>query len=301
MNITILGSGFGLYGYLPALLACNMSVILPQRYQSILLAREDIRRYNNCITWMPDQARILDKCDGIIFALPPTQQYRLLEYYLNYSNIKFYLLEKPLAPNPLQAHKMLQKLESSGKKFRIGYSFRYTEWGKTVLSQVQNSNNTKEINWHFNAHHYATNIKTWKQIHHQGGGALRFYGIHLIALLAEAGYNKVNFSKISTSLLDEAESWQAIFSAENLENCHTSIITKTKKTQFAVVASNSLYQAQQPFQTTNNEYAISDARIPLLKEYLLDLFDNVDNDDSCYSWYKKANVLWQQAEEGACS
>jgi len=46
--------------------------------------------------------------------------------------------------------------------------------------------------WHsykqLKADHFKNNKDNWKRDHKQGGGPLRFYGIHLIAVLAELGY-----------------------------------------------------------------------------------------------------------------
>ena len=70
------------------------------------------------------------------------------------------------------------------------------------------------LNWEFMAHHYINNLDTWKNKHSHGGGALRFYGIHVIALLAYVGYNNIIKSKLSLDLAGNPYQWSAIFSGK---------------------------------------------------------------------------------------
>ena len=44
-RFTILGSGFGLYGYLPALLDLGHMVTLPTRYQAVVAGRPELSRF----------------------------------------------------------------------------------------------------------------------------------------------------------------------------------------------------------------------------------------------------------------
>ncbi len=292
MRVTILGGGFGLYGYLPALLqSCQATVILPTRYQEHFKARDDIRSLSHKIEWLDDQETILSLCDAVVFALPPEQQFKWVQKSLAHKNISHLFLEKPLASTPQLGHALLDQLESSGKKFRIGFNFRYTDWGKALLN---NTHPIHRIQWHFRAHHYANNIQTWKRSHTTGGGALRFYGIHLIALLAEAGYCNVNLSRIQAKQTDEVENWQAELTGANLPVCQLSVHTNSDDTRFLVANnSGSLYADLQPFQVQKNTNDIMDKRIPYLVEGLLDLFQK---ENAYYPWYRQANLLWSNIE-----
>lgn len=292
MKTTILGRGFGLYGYLPALLQLSSAtVILPITYQKTILSRDDIRHLYSQIEWESDFDRILSSCDGVVMALPPLQQTEWIEKCLKYKNITHYFLEKPLASSPEAGKKILDLLQVSGNKFRIGYNFRYTNWGQSILNR---SHSAEKIVWNFRAHHYAKDIQTWKRLHDEGGGALRFYGIHLIALLAEAGYSDVIFSQISGSQSGEAEQWSAELSGANLPNCKISVATHSDTVEFVVQnKTNDIYRDSQPFQLMQSTDRSMDQRIPFLMEGLSDLFTKPGQS---YAWYIQANLLWHKIE-----
>jgi len=287
MKVTILGGGFGLYGYLPALVqSCQVTVVLPTRYQATLESRKDVRGFANQIEWVHDQDAILDICDAVVFALPPKQQFDWVKKCLMRKNITHLFLEKPLASSPQLADELLNLLETSNKKFRIGYNFRYTNWGKAFLN---NSNPIQSVNWDFRAHHYANNIQTWKRVHADGGGALRFYGIHLIALMAEAGYKDVNFSQISS----EAETWKAVLTNTLDATCNISVATNTNNIGFLVGNNNTIvHSGLDPFQSLSHT-DVMDKRIPFLVEGLTDLFGDTE---TYYAWYKQVNLLWHKIE-----
>lgn len=292
MKITILGGGFGLYGYLPALIQGGYGqVVLPARYQERILTRNDIRRFYNEIEWVSDRHAVLDMCDGVIIALPPTQQYEAVMDCIKKRNISYLLLEKPLAVSPEHSHILLECLESSEKTFRLGYNFRYTDWGKKLLSQAVGANN---ITWHFCAYHYAHHVHNWKRVHSQGGGALRFYGIHLIAIMAEAGYRDVRFSSFPRNNLDEVEHWTAELIGTDVPNCMLTVATKSNDPLFQIQYGNhDKCSLSQPFQTERNRDHLIDDRVSFLMEGLADLFSNPVR---FYPWYKQANLLWHNIE-----
>lgn len=289
MKATIFGGGFGLYGYLPALIACHISVILPLRYQSFILHRSDLAPYYPLIDWQPEDC-ILEQCDAVVMALPPAQQAEMIVKSLQYSNINYFLLEKPLAASPVEAKQVLELMIGSQKKFRIGYHFRCTDWGKKLLQQKQGVEN---IIWEFHAHHYANTIQTWKRKQSTGGGALRFYGIHLIALLAEMGYTEVLFSKTRTSAEDELESWDAVFGKSGFTECTIRINTRSMNSIFTFEDHGSKYSLTHPFQSRLAQNNAADVRIPYLISTLRELFHD---DRNTYEWYEQVNTLWQSTE-----
>lgn len=297
MKVAILGGGFGLYGYLPALTQIpTLTISLSARNKERLKARHDISHLYDDIDWYNDDKSLINECDGIVIALPPTEQYTWINKCLNCKNITHILLEKPLASSPNLADDVLNNLKLSGKKFRIGYNFRYTSWGKDLLENIKNIKEMTCIDWSFNAHHYAKNIQTWKRQHTDGGGALRFYGIHLIALLAELGYNDASYSEIGQKMDGEAESWVAELIGPNLPPCKISISTKSVDTQFKIQSNNkSIVSLLQPFETTLQQNdSTMDQRIPFLVQNLTDLFFK---DLIYYEWYKNANILWTNVEK----
>ena len=176
MTCTILGSGFGLYGYLPAILECGQHVLLPQHYRSRLRSRQDVRHLDGCVQWCTDEEDALRSSDTVIFAQRPADQMQRLGEYLKYPNIVRLLLEKPLAPDAGHAQQMLYELQNSRKRFRIGYNFRYTDWGRALRKLRKSAANEGLflIEWKFRANHYASNVTTWKRRVSAGGGAFGF-------------------------------------------------------------------------------------------------------------------------------
>ena len=293
MKVTIIGGGFGLYGYLPALFQLpNINIILPKRYQERIKGRDDIKQFYNFIVWTDNLEKSLAACEGVIIALPPKQQYIIAKKCIDIKNINHILLEKPLACSPELAIDLLNSLELSGKKFRIGYNFRYTYWGKKFLHEKKGVEN---IYWRFSAHHYAQNIETWKRYHNEGGGALRFYGIHLIALLAELGYKDLSYSKISTKQENEVEIWEAELLGADLFSCRIYVDSNSDYITFNVQENNQeTYLLKQPFEIKQSHITLIDRRVPFIKEALEDLFYE---DQLYYEWYKATNLLWDNIEK----
>ena len=53
----ILGSGFGLYGYLPALVeGCEQPVVLPERYRARFDERSELARFAINVQWEDDES-----------------------------------------------------------------------------------------------------------------------------------------------------------------------------------------------------------------------------------------------------
>lgn len=239
MNVGILGSGFGLYGYLPAVAGLVETVVLPRRYQATFEAREDIGRFAKDIDWAGDDEEVLRRCDALIVGRRPADQVELVRRALStYPAIDRFLLEKPLAPDPRQARQLLVDLREAGKHTRVGFTFRYTPWAERLRGWLSTADPTTplSIDWRFNAHHYRTQLETWKRRPSQGGGVLRFYAIHLVALLAEFGYHDVEWSSIRSSGEDDDHRWQARLCGPGLPSCDLMVDSKAAETRFLVMA-----------------------------------------------------------------
>ncbi len=285
MRIAILGSGFGLYGYLPALLQLtNSKIILPARYQERLRSRADIRHFYDNVEWIENEEKILKNCEMVVIARTPREQYRLIKKCLKQKMITHLFLEKPLSFSPESANELLEELKSSGKKFYICYNFCFADWAKNY--------DIKKIEWNFRAHHFTNNIQTWKREHTEGGGALRFYGIHLIALLAKIGYTNTSFSKITL----EADRWEAQLIGKNLRPCNIKIASNSDEANFVISRNNGeVIFLLQPFQATIPDQNLNfDQRVFVLKESLSDFLSDKKN---YYDWYKSTNLLWNNIEK----
>lgn len=299
MRVAILGSGFGLYCYLPAIaIGCRQHVLLPERYRERLRLRADVGCLSELVEWAPSDQSMLERAEAVVISQRPADQVNRVNDCLRRDNIGRLILEKPLASDPARASHLLEEIESSCKPFCIGYIFRYTEWGKALLMHAHNVSGSISIDWHFRAHHYAVDADNWKRRVSCGGGALRFYGIHLIALLAEAGYEKVVSSCIGAKAPDEAQTWQAVIVGTGLPDCHIKVDTNHNGKLFRVSAERAPRDRKlnitlsDPLETAAVDGKF-DQRVAILTQLCRDFFqDQLRSGDS----YWTAIRLWRDIE-----
>lgn len=237
MIVGILGSGFGLYGYLPAAAACSgVRILLPGRYRPKLDSRPELAEFSARVDWAADDADVLSRATALIVSRRPADQVELVRHATACPNLTHLLLEKPLAPEPEAAAGLLDDVDRAGKRLRIGFTFRLTPWAHDLKAWLAGSGcDSLAIEWRFRAHHYSHGVATWKRRHPEGGGALRFYGIHLIALLAELGYATVSESHVRARLRDEAESWTATLAGPGLPPCRILVDSDSPTASFEVL------------------------------------------------------------------
>ena len=278
--ITICGSGFGLYGYLPAVI--SHGVVLPFRYKKKIAQMPQARVLSDRVHWIADDKTALEQADSIIIAIPPEHQPTVAQAALGMLNINRLVLEKPLAPTPTTALELLDRLEDSGKEFRINYAFRFTDWGEQLLRNKYKDKLT--IEWRFMAHHFKHQLHNWRRDAATGGGALRFYGIHLVALLAEMGYSTVITSETDA----ESARWEATLAGSHLPNCHLLIDTMATQDKFTVTAGGTTLANQASvFSITDPNF---DMRVPALVK-LYASFSTQQPD-----WYRATILLWKNLE-----
>ncbi len=302
-SFAIFGSGFGLYGYLPALVSCGQNVLLPKRYYFRFLERSELSHCHKNITWIDDEKTLITKAQGVVFALPPQQQYELAMQCLNIHSLNYFILEKPLAKDPSSAQVLLNTLINKDKTFRLGYVFRFTSWGKHIKEILQDNHQIASltIRWQFMAYHFREHLETWKRYQHAGGGIIRFYGIQIIAVLAEIGYHNVVYSHIRGSTEYESDYWSAVFRGNNLPDCTVIIDSRCVEACFDVEWYDMGLQELtsltylDPFESTHqNTLGSLDQRIPILQQLYRSLFNN---DVSVYTWYQAIIHLWHEVED----
>lgn len=306
--IAILGSGFGLYGYLPALVdGCAQRIALPERYHTRFCDRPELARFSSDVRWESNEEAALRCADGAVLALRPINQSEWIPRCLARSNIDRLLLEKPLAHTPEVAAVIFDDLIRSRKAFRIGYTFRYTAWGQRILKSLNTAKDSVSLSiyWGFLAHHFRHDLQNWKRSSAAGGGALRFYGIHLVALLAEAGYREVNVSRTFGASEDEVEKWIAVFAGTCLPECEVVVDTKATVHKFHAEQTINTGRGQATFVIADlsdpfdsgGEPCLSDGidqRVPILSRLCRSLWEEGENE---YEWYDAAARLWRRVEE----
>jgi predicted dehydrogenase len=294
MKVAVLGAGFGLYGYLPALISIGHAVVLPQRYRPTIEARQELAGFLDKIEWQDHDDAVLDRAGAVVLARRPDDQTALIPKILARPHLERIVLEKPLARNPDEAARLHAELAASGKTFRVGYTFPLTTWGQRLISDARAiASGDVRITWRFRAHHYAANAENWKRLHSHGGGALRFYGIQIIALLARLGYGKVVSSTIRSAAPDDVETWEAVLSGHDGARCHVSVESNADQRSFAIetALADACVSLDDPF---SGPHGPQDRRVPLLAALC---GDALDGNRRFHDWYEPTIALWQQIEQ----
>lgn len=286
----IFGSGFGLYGYVPALVSNSEFVMLPERYKKKYNMRDELKKFRSSVYWAVNDQMLWKSVEGIVLAQRPVDQRTNVQLSLGHPNIRRIIIEKPAAPTPALASASLVALAQANKSVRIGYSFLYTSWAQKIARNKRAG--TLSIIWEFCAHHYRNNLQNWKRSHPEGGGALRFYGIQIIAVLAQLGYSEVERSEISGPTHDDIERWTARFSAKGLPACDVEIRTRSNHKRFAVANQAVSYASDDPFEPSVSPAGL-DRRVPILS---LIYRSFSENNDDWISLYESVNNLWSEVE-----
>lgn len=299
----ICGSGFGLYVYLPALVEfCSERIVLPVRYQERFSARPELQGFATAITWVRDDLEALSAADGVAIALLPDRQVAVARDCLQRPNIRRMVLEKPMAPDPGTAGDLLAALESSKKDFRIGYTFRYTPWGEQLLKRDRLAGvESLSVRWSFMAHHFRHGLDNWKRQEESGGGPLRMMGIHVVALLAELGYEHVEWSQSCGQSKSDKEKWTARFIGSNVPPCDVAVDMRSADEAFVVVEARDQRKTvavslRTPFDEARPMRSIApgqDARVGVVGALCQSFRETVPVP---YGWYKQTIQLWNEAE-----
>lgn len=292
----IIGGGFGLYGYLPAISQkMNCEVIVLKKNFKTITNRVELKKYIGAIGLVESYAELVQRSNSLVISTPPQMQEKYIALICSkkskYENL---ILEKPLASNPIAAKKLLTLSIEKAESVRIGYSFIETEWAKSILESF-NLNKNKEIyiGWEFYAHHFKYHIDSWKAIHNMGGGVLRFYGIQIIALLIYI--NEAVFlvdSTIFYSQQDRPYRWIAKFQFKNGVIIDININSKSRDEKFVISSHINNIVLKSPFDNQGSN-ALDDSRVPILKK-LIDT--NSKENKKIYKYYSDVNDLWLKVE-----
>jgi len=297
---TIQGSGFGLYGYLPALFrAGEKQVILPRRYREIIESRPELLGSIDRIIWSKDNRSALEAATGAVIAGRPLEQPAAAHICLSLPNLRQIVLEKPLAATPVLAGELLNDLAASGRQIRLSYLFLFTPVERILRRATRAGDMSRlSILWTFMAHHFENDLDTWKRQDDMGGGAIRFYGVHLIAVLAACGYQTVSTSIVFGTKKKESERWEAVLDGPGLPSCEIVLDSRNPESAFEIHASGSnpdiLVKKRDPFAEDGEKPSAQDRRVP----FLADLLRSFSLDDAPFlNLYAKTNRLWADVED----
>lgn len=298
----IIGSGFGLYGYVPAVLEQEPVVALLERAREKYYSRKDLDKFQSNIRWCNDVNELFQSADTVILAVPPTQQTKLVHSVFDYPIIKNIILEKPVAKTPKDGASILELLSQTGYNFRIAYSFLYTPWFLKIQEQLLSAEGSVkiELRWRFMAHHYLHDLKNWKRFHSSGGGVIRFFGIHVIAL---AGY--LNFYDVlsSTALKyneDDFYYWNASVADQKSNSFNFEVDSASSEEEFSINISDGgssffSLRMKSPFDDLDVLDG-KDKRVYIQAQMLREL--RVENSSSLHvRSYSQIQTLWTCLEE----
>lgn len=190
LKVGIIGSGFGLYGLLPAFVSiksCKVVSICGKKTERLINYCEEISLSNIYSDWK----KMLDneQLDAIAIAVTPGIQYEIAKIAIA-KGIHIFA-EKPLALNYKQAKELY--LLAKKKKITHAVDFIFPEideWQKTKqLLDKKKFGELKHIsiNWDFLSFDIKNKINSWKTDVDKGGGALSFYFSHSLNYLEYYG------------------------------------------------------------------------------------------------------------------
>ncbi|HSW83090.1 MAG TPA: Gfo/Idh/MocA family oxidoreductase [Usitatibacter sp.] len=295
---TVVGSGFGLYGYLPALVDSGERVVLPRAYEAKVRARPELLRCLAGIEWADDADAALSRAGSVVIAAPPRHQIEVAARCAALSHIERIVLEKPVAPTPVEASRVLAELDRAKKRYRVGYTMLHARWHENLeWPRATDRASIVDIDWTFMAHHFAHGLHNWKRSHEAGGGVLRFFGVHLVALLARHGYDAVRESSLQGGREAEPERWQATFAGPGLPECRVRVDSRRETERFEIAhtqegARRALVALRDPF-GQERPGAGDDPRVGILQRLLATF---ALDDRAFHALYARTNEIWREVE-----
>ncbi len=257
MNSLILGSGFGLYGYLPAISVHSKFIYLNKKYKSKFLRRNELTKFYNKIKWFNNLSNIINDVDYIVIAIRPIDQFKIVKSLINKKKFKHLFLEKPISNNPKNSMRLIKYLEARKVNYSFGFLFEYLQWYKYLKKKLLKNNRFKII-WHIKIN---KKNKSWKYKANQGGGILRYYGIHLIKLIYD-----LNLINIKSNLMNK-NLWRSEF-YDNKNNLLEIDLRMGIRDKFKLIYKNKiLVNSKNPFQKIINQKKI-DPRSFILTKYI---------------------------------
>tara|TARA_B100000700_G_scaffold170954_2_gene188760 strand:- start:2547 stop:3467 length:921 start_codon:yes stop_codon:yes gene_type:complete len=291
----ILGKGFALNVYLPALyLIGYKNIALEVETKSLFNSNIKLNKIKNNIKWINNNEIDKYKFSKIIIAEPPKKQFELICNRNIWKSSHNLILEKPIAENHVRAKTLIDVLSQNKVNFSINYSFRYTKWFKIINKYLKHNFNKGEVtlNWKFLSRHIRKKPPSWKNLHHEGGGAIRFYGIHLIAILSDIGYEEITKTSIIGKKNTNFSFWRCQFKAtKNLPILNLFLDCDSKESHFNWKQGNELIlELENPFALETSEL-YNDTRIPLAINFL-----KQKNSEISIQKNKKVLDLWYKIE-----
>ena len=261
MNSLIYGSGFGLYGYLPAIYKFSTKIFLNKKYRVFFNSRSELAKFKSRIVWYENINNTIHKIDYLVIAKRPSDQSRIIKSLLRKNNkIKHFFLEKPISSTPKKTINLLKILYTKKINFSVGFLFEYTSWAKLIKKHLSIKKKNKIfIKW--NILKKINSTKSWKYNFNEGGGLLRYYGIHLIKLFSDFNFDNIEKNKINKNY------WELKIQ-DNKKNSIRLMLKYSKTSNFSYKINNAKFnKLHNPF-FNKIHYKSIDPRCLYLKKYI---------------------------------
>ena len=244
------------------------------------------------IDWAEDVAEIYS-AENLIVAVSPQAQSEIL-LAAPISKLNRLVLEKPLAVLPTLADEVLDRAFFLANRVRVGFTLCHTQWSEGFLAALRAGGEFR-LCWRFQAHHFRVGLDTWKAQHKSGGGALRFYGIHLLALFESVAPCEVLESTTSNS---DVSNWRAVFSIGTRAIVRVEIDSNHESNIFQIVREPgvAIVDLIDPFSTGEKD-TIEDVRL----QPLMNLLCTFRKPEIWYKdLYRRVIALWASTERSLC-
>lgn len=275
MNFLILGSGYGLYGYLPAIYKISKKIFLDIKYKKKIKFKDNFKK----IEWYSNVENVLSKINYVVIAKRPNDQFKLVKYIFKKNKTVNFFLEKPLAPTPSKAKELLFFLKKKKILFKIGFIFSYLKWYDLIFKNFNHKKSKILIEWNFK---YNKNNNSWKKEPRAGGGIIAYYGIHFIKIFSD-----FNFKKIKENIL-EKYTWRYIVSDKNSNIIKLIININSDKEKFIIRINNKVLRYQNPF----DEVIIGTKEDPRCKYLIKYVLSGFTNSKECFNKHLNCIKFW---------
>jgi len=199
LKIGIIGSGFGLYGLLPAFNAvksCRVTCICGKKTERLLNYCRSIKLENIYTDWR--QMLEQENLDALAIAVTPNAQYEIAKAAIK-KNLNIFA-EKPFTANYRQAKELLKLAQKKRIVHTIDYTFPEIEEWQKVKQLIDKKTYGKlrhiSVNWNFLSYDIRKGISGWKTDVREGGGALSFYFSHSLYYLEHYAGEVVNLRSL---------------------------------------------------------------------------------------------------------
>ena len=181
MNIALVGSNFGIKGYLPAIKKIKnvkLKIICSRNIKK--LKNYDLKNIIHVTDWkkiFKDNIRI------VILAVPPKLQEKIITYNLKYK--KRVIFEKPISSSYFRSKKLVKRNKKKKIKAEVNLTYLNHDLFKKLKyiidKQILGPTIDFKINWNFISHDLNKKIKSWKTNEKLGGGIKNIFLTHVFS------------------------------------------------------------------------------------------------------------------------